>query len=102
MITSLGCEAVERANAIARQADIVAALTLEVLKGTTKAFDTGQQVLFGYSFNQGKLVDIFRHRGGGWQRRARRTRCPQSTQGLLQPRLSSSTVLLQLQSEDRR
>jgi histidine ammonia-lyase len=42
MITSLGCEAVERASAIARQADIVAALTLEVLKGTTKAFDTGQ------------------------------------------------------------
>ena len=42
MITSLGCEAVERAGAIARQADIVAALTLEVLKGTTKAFDTGQ------------------------------------------------------------
>lgn len=41
MITSLGCEAVERASAIARQADIVAALTLEVLKGTTKAFDTG-------------------------------------------------------------
>lgn len=45
MITSLGCEAVERASAIARQADIVAALTLEVLKGTTKAFDTGQQTL---------------------------------------------------------
>ncbi|XP_067415876.1 histidine ammonia-lyase isoform X1 [Emydura macquarii macquarii] len=40
MISSLGCEAVERASAIARQADIVAALTLEVLKGTTKAFDT--------------------------------------------------------------
>lgn len=40
MITSLGCEALERASAIARQADIVAALTLEVLKGTTKAFDT--------------------------------------------------------------
>ncbi|XP_066866020.1 histidine ammonia-lyase isoform X2 [Kogia breviceps] len=40
MITSLGCEAVERASAIARQADIVASLTLEVLKGTTKAFDT--------------------------------------------------------------
>uniref|UniRef100_A0A6I8Q738 Histidine ammonia-lyase n=1 Tax=Xenopus tropicalis TaxID=8364 RepID=A0A6I8Q738_XENTR len=40
MITSLGCEAVERANAIAKQADIVAALTLEVLKGTTRAFDT--------------------------------------------------------------
>ncbi|XP_006118347.1 histidine ammonia-lyase isoform X2 [Pelodiscus sinensis] len=40
MISSLGCEAVERASAIARQADIVAALTLEVLKGTTRAFDT--------------------------------------------------------------
>uniref|UniRef100_A0A8C0GDT8 Histidine ammonia-lyase n=1 Tax=Chelonoidis abingdonii TaxID=106734 RepID=A0A8C0GDT8_CHEAB len=40
MISSLGCEAVERASAIARQSDIVAALTLEVLKGTTRAFDT--------------------------------------------------------------
>ncbi|KAM9377775.1 histidine ammonia-lyase-like [Pholidichthys leucotaenia] len=40
MITSLGAEAVERAQAIAQQADIVAALTLEVLKGTTKAFDS--------------------------------------------------------------
>ncbi|XP_072097918.1 histidine ammonia-lyase-like isoform X3 [Mobula birostris] len=39
MITSLGAEAVERATAIARQADIIAALTLEVLKGTTRAFD---------------------------------------------------------------
>uniref|UniRef100_A0A671PRB6 Histidine ammonia-lyase n=1 Tax=Sinocyclocheilus anshuiensis TaxID=1608454 RepID=A0A671PRB6_9TELE len=40
MITSLGAEAVERAEAIARQVDIIAALTLEVLKGTTKAFDS--------------------------------------------------------------
>ncbi|XP_054893570.1 histidine ammonia-lyase isoform X2 [Poeciliopsis prolifica] len=40
MITSLGAEAVDRARAIAQQADIVAALTLEVLKGTTKAFDS--------------------------------------------------------------
>ncbi|XP_067358588.1 histidine ammonia-lyase isoform X2 [Channa argus] len=40
MITSLGAEAVERALAIARQADVIAALTLEVLKGTTKAFDS--------------------------------------------------------------
>lgn len=78
MITSLGCEAVERAIAIARQADIVAALTLEVLKGTTKAFDTGQQVLFGYSFNRGDLVDWFRLRGGGcgWQGRVRSPTCP--------------------------
>lgn len=76
MITSLGCEALERASAIARQADIVAALTLEVLKGTTKAFDTGQQVLFGYSFNWGKSIDIFRHGvgGRGQQGRAKRLR----------------------------
>ncbi|XP_078409858.1 histidine ammonia-lyase-like isoform X2 [Cetorhinus maximus] len=40
MITSLGAEAVERATVIARQADIIAALTLEVLKGTTRAFDS--------------------------------------------------------------
>ncbi|XP_067914871.1 histidine ammonia-lyase-like isoform X2 [Heterodontus francisci] len=40
MITSLGAEAVERARAIAQQADIIAALTLEVLKGTTRAFDS--------------------------------------------------------------
>lgn len=42
MITSLGAEAVERAQAIAQQADIIAALTLEVLKGTTNAFDSGE------------------------------------------------------------
>ncbi|XP_041832938.1 histidine ammonia-lyase-like [Melanotaenia boesemani] len=38
LITSLGAEAVERALSIARQADIIAALTLEALRGTTKAF----------------------------------------------------------------
>ncbi|OXA58564.1 histidine ammonia-lyase [Folsomia candida] len=40
LITSLGAEAVERAGIIARQADVVAALTLEVLKGTSRAFDS--------------------------------------------------------------
>uniref|UniRef100_A0AAY4BD52 Histidine ammonia-lyase n=1 Tax=Denticeps clupeoides TaxID=299321 RepID=A0AAY4BD52_9TELE len=39
MITALGVEAVERAQAIARQADIIAALTIQTLKGTPKAFD---------------------------------------------------------------
>jgi histidine ammonia-lyase len=42
LITSLGAEAVERASIIARQADVVAALTLEVLKGTSRAFDNGE------------------------------------------------------------
>ncbi|KAH3880154.1 histidine ammonia-lyase-like [Dreissena polymorpha] len=40
LITSLGAEAVERAGAICRQADVIAALSLEVLKGTTRAFDS--------------------------------------------------------------
>ncbi|XP_041458431.1 histidine ammonia-lyase-like [Lytechinus variegatus] len=40
LITSLGAEAVERAYAIAQQADVIAALTLEVLKGTTTAFES--------------------------------------------------------------
>ncbi|XP_027711560.1 histidine ammonia-lyase isoform X2 [Vombatus ursinus] len=59
MITSLGCEAVERASAIARQADIVAALTLEVLKGTTKAFDTDIHALRPH---RGQMEVAFRFR----------------------------------------
>ena len=38
-------EAVERAGIIARQADVVAGLTLEVLKGTSRAFDSGKYLL---------------------------------------------------------
>lgn len=38
LMSSLGAEAVERALSVARQADVIAALTLEALKGTTKAF----------------------------------------------------------------
>ena len=40
LITSIGAEAVERAGIAARQADVVAALTLAVLKGTSRAFDS--------------------------------------------------------------
>ena len=39
LITSLGAEAVEMSSYIGRQADIIAGMTLEVLKGTTRAFD---------------------------------------------------------------
>lgn len=42
LIASLGSEALERAETVARQADVVAALTLEVLKGTSRAFDSGE------------------------------------------------------------
>lgn len=41
LISSLGAEAVERALGVAKQADIIAAMTLEALKGTTKAFHSG-------------------------------------------------------------
>lgn len=40
LITSLGAEAVESSRRIALQADVVAALSLEVLKGSTRAFDS--------------------------------------------------------------
>eukprot|EP00094_Tigriopus_californicus_P002889 TCALIF_02786-PA protein Name:"Similar to Hal Histidine ammonia-lyase (Mus musculus)" AED:0.17 eAED:0.17 QI:40/0.36/0.41/1/0.72/0.75/12/0/632 len=43
LITSIGAEAVERAGIIARQGDVVAALSLEVLKGTSRAFDSDVQ-----------------------------------------------------------
>lgn len=33
--------ALERADQIAKQADVIAALSLDVLKGTTRAFDAG-------------------------------------------------------------
>lgn len=37
--------ALERAEAVCRQADIIAGLTLDVLKGSTRAFDDGKLVL---------------------------------------------------------
>lgn len=39
MITALGAEAVERARYLALQADVIAALTCEVLKGNVSQFD---------------------------------------------------------------
>lgn len=48
LMTSLGAEAVERALGVARQADIIAALSLEALRGTAKAFHNGTN--FGFLF----------------------------------------------------
>ncbi|VDM56815.1 unnamed protein product [Angiostrongylus costaricensis] len=39
MVTAIGAYALERAYNIARQADVIAALSLDILKGTTRAFD---------------------------------------------------------------
>ena len=44
LITGLGAEALYRAEMIAKQADVVAALTLDVLQGTPRAFDYGTHV----------------------------------------------------------
>ena len=53
-ITAIGAEAHHRASVIARQADIIAALSIDVLMGTPRAFDVdihanrphpGQQVV---------------------------------------------------------
>ena len=44
--------AVERARMIARQADIIAAMSLEVLKGTTRAFDVCK---YNNTSNQGQI-----------------------------------------------
>ena len=41
LITALGAEAVYRAENIAREADVVAALTLQALEGKTEAYDKG-------------------------------------------------------------
>ena len=53
-ITSIGVEALERSINICNTATVVAALSLEVLKGTTKAFDecmaTLSIILVAYRF----------------------------------------------------
>lgn len=56
LITSLGAEAVERASIIAREADVVAALTLEVMKGTSRAFDSGKIISFYGPICKGRYV----------------------------------------------
>ena len=60
LITSIGAEAVERAGIIARQADVVAALTLEVLKGTSAAFDSGKCTTF-FSSSSFQIRDLWGH-----------------------------------------
>lgn len=39
LITALGADAIERAKFLALQADVIAALTVEVLKGNVSQFD---------------------------------------------------------------
>lgn len=39
LVTAIGALALKRAENIAKQSDVIAALTLDVLKGTTRAYD---------------------------------------------------------------
>ena len=41
-MTSLGVEALHRSTVITRQADVIAALSIEALQGTPRAFDYGE------------------------------------------------------------
>ena len=60
LITALGAEAVHRAENIAREADIVAALTLQAMEGTTEAYDKGQGSKLKYQLNRANFyVHLF-------------------------------------------
>lgn len=41
-ITAIGALALSKAENITRQGDVVAAMSLEVMKGTSRAFDSGK------------------------------------------------------------
>ena len=54
--------AVERSAAIARQADVIAALSLEVLKGSTKAFREGfYSIYFGVKLRINLMKFLFQY-----------------------------------------
>ncbi len=42
LITGLGIQALHRAEILAKQADVIAALTFDVLRGHPAVFDAGQ------------------------------------------------------------
>lgn len=55
--------ALERAYSICRQADVIAALTLEVLKGSTNAFDRGRlsntiHVIYIYILIKSQVIQL--------------------------------------------
>jgi len=56
MITALGAEAVERAKYLALQADIISALTCEVLKGNVNQFDSDIHAARPHKVSSMKLI----------------------------------------------
>ena len=56
LITAISTEALCRAENIVRQGDVVAALTLEVLKGTSRAFDSGEKKMVIQYKNSNSLL----------------------------------------------
>uniref|UniRef100_A0A1I8B824 Histidine ammonia-lyase n=1 Tax=Meloidogyne hapla TaxID=6305 RepID=A0A1I8B824_MELHA len=79
LVSSIGALAVVRAENLAKQADVIAALTLDVLKGTTRAFDAkvhkvrphkGQNLVAGRlrallhsDLNRSEIAESHRHCG---------------------------------------
>ncbi|CAK5082834.1 unnamed protein product [Meloidogyne enterolobii] len=79
LVSSIGSLAVVRAENLAKQADVIAALTLDVLKGTTRAFDAkvhkvrphkGQNLVAGRlrallhsDLNRSEIAESHRHCG---------------------------------------
>ncbi|XP_032219844.2 histidine ammonia-lyase [Nematostella vectensis] len=59
LITALGAEALERSFAIARQANIIAAMSVEVLKGSSRAFDFDVHRVRPHK-GQGKVAETLR------------------------------------------
>ncbi|EGG16101.1 histidase [Cavenderia fasciculata] len=59
LITSLGCEAVSRSQILCETADIIAALTLEALKGTVVAFNPAIHAARPHK-GQGKSAEFLR------------------------------------------
>lgn len=60
MICALGCDAVVSGHGLARQADIVAALSLEALKGTVRAFHPSIHAVRAHT-GQGLVAGRVRH-----------------------------------------
>ena len=55
-ITALGVEALERAQQVCDTANAIAAISLEVLKGTSRAFDEGKTTLISCDVGRTTLI----------------------------------------------
>uniref|UniRef100_A0A183BYB6 Histidine ammonia-lyase n=1 Tax=Globodera pallida TaxID=36090 RepID=A0A183BYB6_GLOPA len=82
LVSALGSLAVVRAENIAKQADVIAALTLDVLKGTTRAFDARRlRALLHSDLNRSEIAES--HRNCGKVQDAYTLRCVPQVHGVV-------------------